>query len=194
MKKIRLLFLLLAWSNVGFSDVELLWRKIDTQYTYKDTGTECSTKTLVGASHHPGEAYVALEIENGKVIGGRFSNYSNIWPYQWIYKAIDLEAREIASIEVTRDKKNQTWLKKFTLSERLARWLVHFPAKDHYWCPISFLPESISPSSQEVVFETEGLEMGIELSYSDWVKVSGKSPAGNTFEESIRLVQRKADK
>lgn len=193
MKKRLTLSFLLVFSSIGFADVELLWRRLDTQYTYKDVNTQCSTKTSVGNSHIPGEAYLALELEDDKVIGGRISNHPNIWPFQWIYKAIDLEPREVSSFEIVRDKKKQAWVKKFMLTERLAKWLIHFPTTDHFWCPIPFLPRTLSPSSQQTTFETEGIDIGVEVSYSDWMKVNGERPDGVSFEETIRFVQRKAD-
>lgn len=178
----------------GFSsEVELVWRKIDTQYSYKDANTQCSTKTLVGNIHNAGEAYLALEINGDEVVGGRFSNYPNTWVYKSIYKAIDLNPNEIASTRIVRDSKKQVWLKTFVLTQRLAKWLVHFPSLRHYWCEIPFVPQSVSPSSQSVDFETEGIEQGIEVSYSDWLKLEGKRPDGGAFEETIKLVQRKSE-
>lgn len=175
------------------SDIELVWRRIDTQYIYKDADKQCTTKTSVGNSHIAGEAYLALEVEGGKVSGARFSNYPNIFPYKWIYKAIDLEPNEIASIELVLDKNKQIWVKSFTLTERLAKWLVYFPSQRHYWCEIPFTPKNISPKTQTLVFETEGIEQGIEVSYGDWIKLEGERPDGVHFEETIRLVQRKED-
>lgn len=192
MKKIILL--VCALSSMGFaSNIEVVWRRIDTHYFYKDASLECSTKASISKNHLAGQAFLSLEVESERVLAGRISNYPNTPGYKYIYQAIDLNSAELAAIQVVRDKKKQLWVKSFDLTERLAKWLIYFPTQRHSWCKVPFLPSRLNPSSQKVNFETEGIELGVETSYSDWISLDGNLSNGKGFQEMLRLILRKAN-
>lgn len=185
-----LLLVLVFFSVQSFGAVEVVWRMFETNYFYEDSTKKCDTKFNTGNTHLPGESYIALEVVNGVVKGGRISNRPNIEPYTWIYKSIDLTQAELDSIEIVRSPNRKLWIKKMTLDSSKFKWLLHYSGKDHYWCSITSVPRALNFSSKTIPFETEGIEQGIETSYSDWMKFEGETGTGDAFKIEFRVVQR----
>ena len=174
--------LLFTMSTVARADI--LWLRLDARYTYKDPSVSCSTL-------NPGvDFFFSAEVENDQIQRAFVHNFPNVWPYMDIYKNTAFLPEELKKISLYTDSKGRLWLKKVTLSERLLKWILYYPTRRDMFCE---LPEQISiivPDSASYEFETEGIEEGVLISYSQRLPFKGKTASSHAFETKVQLVQR----
>jgi len=177
----------LMWVSVSCISArasEILWLKMNENHRYKDLVTDCK-------SVRPGgDFYFAAEHENGKAIRVVLSNFPNTFPYTHIYKSIELSPQEVAGVELYKDAKDRYWIKKLPLYSPALRWILYWGAERYSFCPLPQLLQTISPSFHSFEFETEGIDEGVLVSYSDKASFVGLRSDGQSYQSDLSLVQR----
>ena len=184
MKRDLAVILLLMLSVVAEADTEVAWIHVSANLTYKGAASSCKTVSPSAGF------YVAAEIQDGVPSRVVLSNYRKVFPYEKIYKAIELTKAQVAHVQFFRDVRGTYWLKKLPLSEALLKWALVVPAERSSQCRFPHRIASITPSKVDYAFETDDINEGILLSYSQKAEFSGRDVQGQEFEAALRFVQR----
>lgn len=178
-----LTFFILGVSTVA-SATDILWIHLNLNHSYHDVSTACS-------SVRPGgDLYFAAEHESGKFTRVVLSNYPYEWPFTFIYKKLELTAHEMSRIELFKDSKDRYWLKKMPLDGRVLRWILYWASERNSLCPLPQPLQTIVPATVDFEFETDDINAGIALSYSQTISVSGIRSDGQTYDAKMGFVQR----
>lgn len=182
MKKIIVLFALSLAAASQATDV--LWIQMNVNHSYKDLSTSCKSVKPGG------DLIFAAEHENGRLTRVVLNNFPYVWPYTYIYKSIELTKDQVSQVELFKDKKDRYWVKKFPLPGHVLRWILYWATAHFSFCALPQPLWTISPSPVTYDFETEGIEEGILISYSQKLAFMGQRSDGEAYEATMQLVQR----
>lgn len=180
----RIIFVALFYVASSALATEVLWIRMEVDHSYTDVTKSCS------ARKPRSEFFFAAEHIDGKITRVVLNNYPYVFPYKYIYKNIELTAKEIEKIELYRDPKGRFWLKRFTVPEHVLRWILYWPNEKAIHCSLPQLLSSVSPSMVDYEFETEDLAEGLLISYSQKAMLRGTRSDGKSFEGRLGLVQK----
>ena len=179
----KVILLALFWGTSVFG-AEIRWIRLGLMEVYEDESVLCKASK-------PGEAiYFASEIENGKLARVVLSNYPKVWPYEPIYRSLDLLPQELGNIRLHRDSKGKYWLKEFPMTERMLKWMLYVGTQRSPFCIVPQPLLSIGPVPARYEFETDGIDQGIDTSYSQRLDLTGKRADGGAFRVSVHWIQK----
>lgn len=184
MKAARTWFWLFAAAfSIPGEAAEIMWLRLHTQMHYRDSSREC-------LSLRPGgEFLLAAEIEENRPRRVILSNFPYEWPYQWIYKSIALSEEELSRLLIFRDAKGRAWLKHLEVGERALRWILYEPSQFANQCGPPRPVSAAGPAPAVFRFETEDIDLGLLLSYSERLLFRGRRVDGIPFDAQMRIMQ-----
>ena len=184
MKALVVILLLMANLPAFGDGAELFKVKFQVNRVYRDKDRYCFGNTAKG------QAFVSGVIQNGKVVSAKLENFEPKEPYLPIYRSRALNADEVKSVELYRDKKGRIWMTGVEFSEGTLKWIAYESAARYSFCPVPQPIHALNPAPIHFSFETEGLEIGIWLSESNLVTIVGTRQDGNVFSGSLQFTQK----
>jgi len=180
MKKIILLSALLSLTG---SALEIRRLEMYAYMKYQDETGTC--KTMRGG----GKFRFTAEIENGEVTRAVVSNHPYEFPYTHIYKSFEIVAGKANPIELYRDEKGVYWLKRWAVSEGQLAWLLYHPHRGET-CESPQQFSKVRPQGVVYEFDTDDINEGLLLSYSQRLPLEGNRIDGKPFEASLQILQK----
>lgn len=160
---------------------EVTWLRIDSHMEYRDLTTTCSNEPF-GA-----QLFFAVETEGGAPLRANFVKSPGM---PWMTQSIPFSADELQGLKLHRDEVGRYWLKRVSVSQRLAAWLVPYSAVS----TLCRVPEGIAtaePAPIDLEFEVSGLSPGNQMSRTPWIKFGGLRVDNMPYNVDLSLTQRR---
>ena len=174
------LLLFMALVSAGLDAAEFMTLQMHAFQRYRDADGYCESM------RHDGEFILSAEIAGGKPTKVIISNFPYIWPYTYIYRSLRLLP---SALELTQDQEGRYWVKRLALIEPQLAWLIFWPSERFSSCRVPQGIVSSAPAPILFVFDTEDIDDGIHMSYSQRVDLAGHRNDGLKYETKLRLMQ-----
>lgn len=184
-----MLVLLLGLVQTSFA-ADFRWLTLDINLRYSDSGLACHNFSNAGKPIVDRSVALALEVDGDNILAAQLSNFPKEWHYSGVYSKLRLPQAELKGMKLYRSPKGQLYLKRWEVSEETLKWLSFEGTKLALLCRPPQPLRTILPNNAVYEFETEGLEQGINVSYSDWKKFSGKRLDERSYDLNLQFVQR----
>ncbi len=184
-----MLALLLGLVQTSFAS-DFRWLTLDINLRYSDSAIVCHNFSNAGKPIVDRSVAIALEVDGDNILAAQLSNFPKEWHYSGVYSKLRLSQSELKGMKLYRSPKGKLFLKRWEVSEETLKWFAFDGMKLALLCRPPQPLRTIQPNTTTYEFETEGLEEGINVSYSDWKKFSGKRLDERSYDLNLQFVQK----